>query len=139
MKEFVDTGIPALPPPFSWAIKASGLLFTTQGPVQSDGQVLTGPIEQQVRLTLQNLQQAVHAAGGQMSDVAQVLVYMVDVQDAPTIDQVYREFFQPPYPNRASVVVQALMVPGMRVEMVAYVSLNEAVERSSSTSNSIAA
>lgn len=123
MKEFVETGIPALNQPFSWAVKASGLLFTTHGPVKSDGTVDTGPVEQQVRLTLQNLQRAVQAAGAQMSDVAQVLVYMIDVNDMAIIDKVYQEFFQAPYPNRASVVVQALVVPGMRIETVAYVSL----------------
>ena len=123
MKEFVDTGIPAFNQPFSWAIKGSGMLFTTHGPVKSDGSVDTGPMEQQVRLTLQNLQRAVQVAGAQMSDVLQVLVYLIDVKDMAIFDQVYREFFAAPYPNRASVVVQALVVPGMRVETVAYVSL----------------
>lgn len=124
MKEFVETGIPALNQPFSWAVKASGLLFTTHGPVKSDGTVDTGPVEQQVRLTLQNMQRAVRAAGAQMSDVAQVLIYLIDVNDMAVVDEVYQDFFQAPYPNRASVVVQALVVPGMRIETVAYVSLS---------------
>ena len=124
MKEFVETGIPALNQPFSWAVKASGLLFTTHGPVKSDGTVDTGPVEQQVRLTLQNMQRAVRAAGAQMSDGAQVLIYLIDVNDMAVVDEVYQDFFQAPYPNRASVVVQALVVPGMRIETVAYVSLS---------------
>ena len=124
MKEFVETGIPALNQPFSWAVKASGLLFTTHGPVKSDGTVDTGPVEQQVRLTLQNMQRAVRAAGAQMSDVAQVLIYLIDVNDMAVVDEVYQDFFQAPYPNRASVVVQALVVPGMSIETVAYVSLS---------------
>ena len=124
MKEFVESGIPALNQPFSWAVKASGLLFTTHGPVKSDGTVDTGPVEQQVRLTLQNMQRAVRAAGAQMSDVAQVLIYLIDVNDMAVVDEVYQDFFQAPYPNRASVVVQALVVPGMRIETVAYVSLS---------------
>jgi enamine deaminase RidA (YjgF/YER057c/UK114 family) len=125
MKDVVETGIPTLNQPFSWAVKAHGaLLFTAHGPVQNDGTVCTGTIEQQARITLQNLERAVCAAGASLGDVAQVLIYMTDVHDMAAIDQVYREFFQSPYPNRASVAVQALVVPGMRIELVAYVSLN---------------
>lgn len=124
MKDVVETGIPALNQPFSWAVKANGaLLFTAHGPVQSDGTVCTGAIEQQARITLKNLERTVHAAGACLGDVAQVLIYMTDVNDMAAIDQVYQEFFQAPYPNRASVAVQALVVPGMRIELVAYVSL----------------
>jgi enamine deaminase RidA (YjgF/YER057c/UK114 family) len=120
MKQAIKTGLPALAQPFSWAVKAAGLLFTAHGPVRSDGSIDTGPVEQQARLTLQNMACAVTAAGGGMGDVAQVLIYMVDEADMAAIDRVYREFFSAPYPNRSSVAVRSLVVPGMRVEMVAY-------------------
>lgn len=120
MKHIVDTGLPSIGQPFSWAVKAGGLLFTTHGPVRSDGTLDTGSIEQQTRLTLENLRSAVTAAGARMSDVAQVLIYMADERDMPAIDRVYREFFEVPYPNRSSVAVRGLVAPGMRVEMVAY-------------------
>ena len=123
MKEVIDVGLPALAQPFSWAVKAGGLLFTTHAAVRADGTIDTGPIEQQARLTLENIQRAVLAAGGQMSDVAQVLIYLTDERDMPAVDAVYREFFAAPYPNRSSVVVKALAVPGMRVEMVAYAAI----------------
>lgn len=123
MKHIVDTGLPPISQPFSWAVKAGGLLFTTHGPVRSDGTLDTGPIEQQTRLTLENIRSAVTAAGGQMSDVAQVLIYMTDERDMPAIDRVYREFFEAPYPNRSSVAVRGLVAPGMRVEMVVYAAI----------------
>lgn len=121
MKQVIDVGLPPLDQPFSWATKASGnMLFTVHGPVHTDGSIDTGPVEQQARLTFSNLQRAVLAAGGTLEDVAQVLIYMVDVADMPAIDAVYREFFSEPYPNRASVGVAALVVPGMKLEIVAY-------------------
>ena len=55
-----------------------------------------------------------------MADVAQVLIYMTDVADMPAIDAVYREFFEAPYPNRSSMGVAGLVVPGMKIEIVAY-------------------
>lgn len=123
MKQIVDTGLPSIGQPFSWAVKAGGLLFTTHGPVRSDGTLDTGPIEQQARLTLENVRRAVAAAGGRMSDVAQVLIYMTDERDMPAIDRVYREFFEAPYPNRSSVAVRGLVAPGMRMEMVVYAAI----------------
>lgn len=124
MKEVVDAGLPALAQPFSWAVKAGGMLFTTHGPVRADGSIDTGPIEQQARLTLENVRQAVIASGAQMCDVVQVMIYLVDVADMPIVDAVYREFFAVPYPNRSSVGVNALVVPGMRIEVVVYATVS---------------
>lgn len=120
MKEIIDVGLPPLKQPFSWAVKASGLLFTAHGPVRTDGTIDTGPIEDQARLTFANLKRAVEAAGGGLVDVTQVLIYMTDVKDMPAIDAVYREFFEAPYPNRSSMGVSGLVVPGMKIEIVAY-------------------
>ena len=120
MKEIIDTGLPPLKQPFSWAVKASGLLFTAHGPVRADGTIDTGAIAEQARLTFLNLKRAVEAAGGTLADVTQVLIYMTDVKDMPVIDEVYREFFEAPYPNRSSMGVAGLVVPGMKIEIVAY-------------------
>jgi len=126
MKQIIDTGLPALKQPFSWAVKAAGLLFTAHGPVRADGSIDTGPIEQQAQLTFSNLQRALQAAGGNLSDVTQVLIYMTDVNDMPAIDAVYRQFFEAPYPNRSSMGVAALVVLGMKIEIVAYAVLDAA-------------
>ncbi len=120
MKEIIDVGLPAPNQPFSWAVKSAGMLFTAHGPVRSDGSIDTGAIEDQARLTFANLRRAVAAAGGGMEDVTQVLIYMTDVQDMQAIDAVYREFFAAPYPNRSSAAVAGLVVPGMKIEIVAY-------------------
>ena len=121
MNEVIDVGLPPLKQPFSWMVRSSGILFTAHGPVRPDGSIDTGPIEQQARLTFANLKRAVEAGGATLADVAQVLIYMTDVADMPAIDAVYREFFQAPYPNRSSAGV-ALVVPGMKIEVVAYVA-----------------
>ncbi len=123
MKEVIDCGLPALAQPFSWAVKGGGMLFTAHGPVRQDGSIDTGPIEDQARLTFSNLRRAVAAAGGTLDDVTQVLIYMLDIADMQVIDTVYRDFFAPPYPNRSSAAVAALVVPGMKLEIVAYAVL----------------
>ncbi|MES2283269.1 MAG: RidA family protein [Pseudomonadota bacterium] len=125
MKEVIDIGLPPLKQPFSWAVKSAGMLFTAHGPVRKDGTIDTGSIEEQTRLTLTNLKMALEAAGGTLADVAQVLIYMTDVADMPVIDSIYREFFTAPYPNRSSAGV-ALVVPGMKIEIVAYAMVDSA-------------
>lgn len=121
MRETIDVGLPAFKQPFSWMVRAGGVLYTAHGPVRLDGSIDTGPIEQQARLTFDNLKRAVECAGRTMDDVAQVLIYMTDVADMPAIDLVYREYFRAPWPNRSSAGV-ALVVPGMKIEIVAYVA-----------------
>ena len=124
MKQVIDVGLPELGQPFSWAVKASGaMLFTAHGPVRADASIDTGPIDAQARLTFANLQRALVAAGGSLDDVTQVLIYMTDIADMKAIDAVYREFFSAPYPNRSSAAVAALVVPGMKLEIVAYAML----------------
>jgi len=125
VKQVVDTGLPPLAQPFSWAVKARGLLFTAHGPVRADGSIDTGLIEDQARLTFGKLQRAVAAAGGSLEDVTQVLICMTDVKDMPQVDRVYREFFAPPYPNRSSMGVSGLVVPGMKIEIVAYAAIDQ--------------
>lgn len=120
MREAIDVGLSPLKQPFSWMVRGGGVLYTAHGPVRPDGSIDTGPIERQTRLTLDNLQRAVESAGKTLDDVMQVLIYMSDVADMPAIDRVYREYFRAPWPNRSSAGV-ALVVPGMRIELVAYV------------------
>lgn len=123
MRKMIDTGLPMPAQPFSWAVSAAGLMFTAHGPVRSDGTVDTGDVAQQARLTFENLRKAAEAAGADLRSVAQVLVTLVEADDVPVVDAVYREFFAAPYPNRSTVIAKALVVPGMRIEIVAYVEL----------------
>ena len=123
MKEVIDCGLPALGQPFSWAVRSKGMIFTAHGPVRMDGSINTGSIEEQARLTFENLRRAMEAAGGTLDDVAQVLIYMTDIGDMKAIDAVYRDYFSAPFPNRSSVAVSALAVQGMKIEIVAYAVL----------------
>lgn len=126
MVSVIDTGLKPMKQPFSWAVKGGGVVFTAHGPVNADGEIAGADIVEQTRLTFRNLQQAVTAAGAQLGDVAQVLIYMKEASHMPSIDNVYREFFKEPWPNRSSVVVKDFVHPAMLIEIVAYVVPPEA-------------
>jgi enamine deaminase RidA (YjgF/YER057c/UK114 family) len=119
MRKPVKTHLPAAGAPIEWATAADGVLYTAQIPIRADGSIETGDITAQAELTLDNLRRTVEAAGGGMGDVTQVLVYLPDPDDFAGMNAVYAKAFTPPYPNRATIVAN-LMVPGARIEIVAY-------------------
>ena len=117
MRDVIHTGLPDIGQPFSWATRGGGMLFTAHGPVRADGTIETGPAEQQVALTFDNLTQALQAAGSHSDNVLQVIIYLTDVNDVARLDDIYQRYFNAPYPNRSTVIVDKLVVPGMKIEI----------------------
>ena len=124
MKQAVKSGLPVPSAPIEWATIANGVLYTAQIPIKQDGSIEQGDIRTQTRLTLDNLKRTVAAAGGTLADVAQVLIYLPDAKDFPGMNEVYGQYFGKPYPNRATIVAQ-LMVVGARIEIVAYAHISK--------------
>ena len=117
MLDVIHTGLPDIGQPFSWATRGGGMLFTAHGPVRADGTIETGPAEQQIALTFDNLTQALQAAGSHSDNVLQVIIYLTDVNDVARLDDIYQRYFNAPYPNRSTVIVDKLVVPGMKIEI----------------------
>jgi 2-iminobutanoate/2-iminopropanoate deaminase len=124
MRQAVKTHLPSEKAPIEWATTADGILYTAQIPIREDGSIETGDITKQARLTLDNLKRTVEAAGGNMDDVTQVLVYLTSPDSFPGMNAVYETYFRKPYPNRATVVA-GLMVKGALIEIVAYAHIGQ--------------
>lgn len=60
-------------------------------------------LEEQVRVTLANLERVLRVGGASLTDVVSVTVYLADEDDWGTFDRLYRTVFSPPYPARAVV------------------------------------
>ena len=132
MKRSIKTGLPTPSAPIEWATMADGVFYTAQIPIKADGKIETGDIGTQTSLTLDNLKRSLKAAGGTLADVAQVLIYLPDPADFPGMNAVYAKYFKPPYPNRATIVAQ-LMVPGAKIEIVAYAHIRKAAKSRAAT------
>ena len=92
--------------PISPAVVAGNIFFATNVPVDlQSGHFVGGPIETQARQVFGNLEALLKEAGGSLSDVAQLTIYLTDAKDVAGMNKVYAEFFdKEPYPSRATVV-----------------------------------
>jgi 2-iminobutanoate/2-iminopropanoate deaminase len=100
-------------------VVASGDLVVTAGQVAHDetGQLVADDIEGQCRRALENVRTGLRAAGCELADVIKVTAFLADLADFPAYNDVYREFFQPPYPARTTVGVS--LPQGILVEIEA--------------------
>lgn len=120
----VKTELFASKAPLEWAIVNNGTLYTAQIPIDQTGVVVDGGIEAQTRRTLDNLVHTLECAGESLNSVLQVLIYVTDRKYLATVNQVYAEYFNAPYPNRAAIVVAGLAREEMLVEFVVYAAVN---------------
>lgn len=109
---------PAAIGPYSQAIDLGGLVFTSgQIPVAPDGSV-SDDVAEQTRQCLENLSAVLEAAGSSMERVIKTTVFITDMDQFGTINQVYAGFFGKPYPARSCVQV-AKLPKGVSVEIEA--------------------
>ncbi|MGF1778436.1 RidA family protein [Vibrio nomapromontoriensis] len=124
-KHPVKTELFASKAPLEWAIVNNGTLYTAQIPIDTTGAVVEGGIEAQTRQTFANLAHTLECAGESLDSVLQVLIYVTDREYLKTVNAVYAEHFNAPYPNRAAVVVAGLAREEMLVEFVVYAAVSE--------------
>jgi reactive intermediate/imine deaminase len=103
---------------YSQAVEAGGAVWLS-GQIPLDpatGQLVDGDMTVQVRRVFDNLAAVANAAGASLGDAVKLTVYLVDLGDFGTVNDVMAGVFSPPYPARAAVQVAALP-RGARVEV----------------------
>ena len=110
--------------PYSQAIRAGSLLFVS-GQIPLDpatGAMVEGDIAAQTRRVFANLQAILEAAGASFDNVVRTTVYLADMNDFATVNEIYGTYFSSPAPARATV--QAARLPkDARVEIDLIASL----------------
>ncbi len=102
---------PAAIGPYSQGIIAQGTLLFTAGQVAIDpagGQVLQGDIKTQTRQVMTNLKAVVEQAGTTMEKVVKTTVFLKDINEFASMNEVYAEFFPVNPPARSTVEVARL-------------------------------
>jgi len=103
---------------YSQAVRAGDTVYLS-GQIPLDpatGELVAGDMEAQVRRVFENLKAVCEAAGGDLSQVVKLTVYLTDLAHFALVNRVMAEYFTQPYPARAAVGVAALP-KGAAVEM----------------------
>ena len=104
--------------PYSQATRANGFLFTA-GQVGFDpatGELVDGGIAEQTERVIANLRAILASAGLDLSSVVKTTVFLVDMGEFATMNEVYARAFGSHRPARSTVAVAALP-RGARVEI----------------------
>ena len=118
MRRIIETGLKKPPAPHAWAIESNGTLYSVHVPIRPDGTIENGDATQQTEVTLADLQATLKAAGAGLKDVTLVQIYLTSLEHKPAVDEVYKRFFEEPYPVRACIAVSELPTPGTIIEIV---------------------
>jgi reactive intermediate/imine deaminase len=109
-KEIVSTpAAPAAIGPYSQAVR-TGLVVFTSGQIGLDpatGQLVNG-FEAQVRQAFANLQAVARAAGGSLAHAVKFTLFLTDLAQFGTVNQIMAELVPQPYPARSTVGVASL-------------------------------
>ncbi len=70
--------------------------------------IIDGDISAQITQVFENLQAVAGAAGGDLSDIVKLNVYLTDLSCFPIVNEIMGHYFHEPYPARAVIGVAAL-------------------------------
>ncbi len=111
MKTIIHTdNAPAAIGPYSQAVDLGSLVFTS-GQIALDpatGELVEGGIVPQAEQVFRNIEAILTAAGMTTENVVKTVVYLADINDFGTVNQIYARHFSGDCPARSAVQVAAL-------------------------------
>lgn len=110
MRTVVQTNAaPAAIGPYSQAIRSGNLVFTAgQIGLEPDSGELVEGVAEQAERALRNLSAILDAAGTSLERVVKTTIFLADMGDFATVNEVYARHISTPYPARSTVAVAAL-------------------------------
>ena len=111
--------------PYSQAVRVGDTVYLS-GQIPLDPQTMElveGDIGARARRVFDNLTAVMQEAGGSLSDIVKLTIYLVDLEQFGQVNEVMAEYFDVPFPSRATVAVAALPKGApIEVEAVAHLA-----------------
>ena len=111
MKKIISTNeAPAAVGPYSQAVRAGSMIFCA-GQIPLDpksGQIVSQDVAEQTRRVLDNLTAVLKSERLALSDVVKTTVFVTDLADFQTVNEIYAKYFSTQPPARSTVQVAAL-------------------------------
>lgn len=121
----VSNLVPKAVGPYSSAVRSNGLIFVSgQLPIDAAVGAMPEGIEAQTRQSLLNIKALLTSAGCSMDDVLKTTVYLSDIANFGAMNEVYKTFFNAPFPARSAFAVKDLPM-GALVEIECFAQAQE--------------
>ncbi|MDA0796825.1 MAG: RidA family protein [Proteobacteria bacterium] len=103
---------------YSQAVKVNNTVYLSgQIPLDPETmELVSEDIAAQISQVFDNLTAVCKAAGGDLSNIVKLNIFLTDLGDFPVVNEIMAQRFQEPYPARAAIGVRALP-KGAMVEM----------------------
>ncbi|MCA1061739.1 RidA family protein [Rossellomorea aquimaris] len=114
---------PAAIGPYSQGIVVNNLFYSSgQIPLTAEGTMIEGDVAEQTHQVFRNLQAVLSEAGASLETVVKATVFIKDMNDFGTINEVYGEYFSSHKPARSCVEVARLPKDAkVEIEVIALV------------------
>ncbi|MFT7387785.1 MAG: reactive intermediate/imine deaminase [Candidatus Endobugula sp.] len=95
---------------YSQAVKAHNTVYLSgQIPLDPDTMILVdGDFAAQTHQVFKNLKAVCEAANGSLADIVKLNLYLTDLNNFATVNEIMAQYFVEPYPARAAVGVKQL-------------------------------
>ncbi|MCF8566681.1 Rid family detoxifying hydrolase [Alicyclobacillus tolerans] len=106
MKQVIRTNNAPNPAgPYSQGLRVGNRIYVAgQGPANpATGKVESTRVEDQTRQVLKNIEAILTAGGATMDNVVKVTAHLADLKDFQAFNEIYKEFFNEPFPVRTTV------------------------------------
>jgi 2-iminobutanoate/2-iminopropanoate deaminase len=95
--------------PYSQAVVTGEWIFTSgQIPLTPEGELVGGGIEEQTRQVLENVKSVLEAAGSGLEQVVKTTIFLKDMNQFQTVNEIYGGYFKEHQPARSCVEVSRL-------------------------------
>jgi 2-iminobutanoate/2-iminopropanoate deaminase len=123
MKKVIQTNLaPAAIGPYSQAIRIGNFLFIS-GQLGIDpvtGDFAEGGVKEQASQVFKNIKAILSEAGYTMADIVKTTVFLVDMADFATVNEIYASQFEGDFPARSAIAVKTLPKNGLvEIEIIA--------------------
>jgi 2-iminobutanoate/2-iminopropanoate deaminase len=111
MKRIINTvNAPAAIGPYSQAVEANGTLYISgQIPIHPKfGKIVATTISEQAEQVFANISAILNEAGYTFADVVKSTVFLSDIADFGTLNEVYKKYYLNDCPARSAFAVKAL-------------------------------
>ena len=95
--------------PYSQAVVVDGILYSSgQIALTPEGELIEGGVDKQTEQVLKNLSAVLKAGGSSLDNVIKTTIFLANMEDFATVNEIYAKYFGNHRPARSTVAVKSL-------------------------------